>query len=230
MSTPDRLTDAQPRVTLTDNERETALAWLRAHNADKGGGFGGLWAMIRGTLAARLAVQPPATNRDALGMAWDDGNATGLDGWVGPGRGTEPDPEGIDARERYLDRVLAARPAPDTLADRVQALLDHWERDGLVCGCGHELGEHNGYGCYAVLSYTPTLVECTCKEGDDRNDVDFAIRDLRAALLAGRSDASSEGGHDFLPVAGHPDDDECTHRADGTDATYCGRRKDEHDA
>lgn len=28
--------------------------------------------------------------------------------------------------------------------------------------------------------------------------------------------------HDFLPVAGHPDDDECTYRADGTDATYCG--------
>lgn len=28
--------------------------------------------------------------------------------------------------------------------------------------------------------------------------------------------------HDFLPVAGHPDDDECTDREDGTDATYCG--------
>lgn len=28
--------------------------------------------------------------------------------------------------------------------------------------------------------------------------------------------------HEFLPVAGHPDDDECTHRPDGTDETYCG--------
>lgn len=28
--------------------------------------------------------------------------------------------------------------------------------------------------------------------------------------------------HWFQPVEGHPDDDECTHRADGTDATYCG--------
>lgn len=28
--------------------------------------------------------------------------------------------------------------------------------------------------------------------------------------------------HDFQPVAGHPDDDECTYRSDGTDATYCG--------
>lgn len=28
--------------------------------------------------------------------------------------------------------------------------------------------------------------------------------------------------HDFAGVAGHPDDDECTHRSDGTNATYCG--------
>ena len=35
--------------------------------------------------------------------------------------------------------------------------------------------------------------------------------------------------HDFLPVAGHPDDDECTHRTDGSDATYCGRTRAEHD-
>jgi hypothetical protein len=35
--------------------------------------------------------------------------------------------------------------------------------------------------------------------------------------------------HVFLPVAGHPDDDECTHRADGTDATYCGRTRAEHE-
>lgn len=35
-------------------------------------------------------------------------------------------------------------------------------------------------------------------------------------------------GHDFQPVEGHPDDDECTHRADGTDATYCGEPRDRH--
>lgn len=34
--------------------------------------------------------------------------------------------------------------------------------------------------------------------------------------------------HDFRPVAGHPDDDECTYRSDGTDATYCGLTRDEH--
>lgn len=36
-------------------------------------------------------------------------------------------------------------------------------------------------------------------------------------------------GHLFLPVLGHPDDDECTHREDGTDATYCGQPAAEHD-
>jgi hypothetical protein len=28
--------------------------------------------------------------------------------------------------------------------------------------------------------------------------------------------------HVFSPIIGHADDDECTFRADGTDATYCG--------
>lgn len=35
-------------------------------------------------------------------------------------------------------------------------------------------------------------------------------------------------GHDFQPVAGHPDDDECTYRADGTDEMYCGEPRDAH--
>lgn len=39
--------------------------------------------------------------------AWDDGNATGLDGWIGPERGEEPDPEGIRARERFADHAAA---------------------------------------------------------------------------------------------------------------------------
>lgn len=35
--------------------------------------------------------------------------------------------------------------------------------------------------------------------------------------------------HDFLAVAGHPDDDECTNRSDGTDRTYCGKPKAAHE-
>ncbi len=34
--------------------------------------------------------------------------------------------------------------------------------------------------------------------------------------------------HAYLPVAGHPDDDECTYRSDGTDATYCGEPEEMH--
>ncbi|TAJ21799.1 MAG: hypothetical protein EPO65_00430 [Dehalococcoidia bacterium] len=34
---------------------------------------------------------------------------------------------------------------------------------------------------------------------------------------------------EFRPVAGHPDDDECTHRSDGTDATYCGQPRAWHE-
>lgn len=35
--------------------------------------------------------------------------------------------------------------------------------------------------------------------------------------------------HAFLPVLDHPDDDECTYRADGTDSTYCGEPEDAHE-
>lgn len=35
-------------------------------------------------------------------------------------------------------------------------------------------------------------------------------------------------GHAFTPVRGHPDDDECTFRRDGTDKTYCGRPEYQH--
>lgn len=39
---------------------------------------------------------------ETLGLAWDDGNAVGLDGWIGPTRGEEPDLEGISARDRVV--------------------------------------------------------------------------------------------------------------------------------
>ena len=35
-------------------------------------------------------------------------------------------------------------------------------------------------------------------------------------------------GHDFIGVAGHSDDDECTDREDATDATYCGMPEAAH--
>lgn len=45
--------------------------------------------------------------RDALGDAWDDGNAAGLDGWVGPGRGAgDVDDEALFRRDRFLNKHL----------------------------------------------------------------------------------------------------------------------------
>lgn len=37
-----------------------------------------------------------------LGEVWDDGNAVGLDGWVGPGRGEPIDSEAARCRERAV--------------------------------------------------------------------------------------------------------------------------------
>ena len=42
-----------------------------------------------------------------LEVAWDEGNATGLDGWVGPGRGAGAiDPEAVQARTRTVNKLL----------------------------------------------------------------------------------------------------------------------------
>lgn len=44
---------------------------------------------------------------DLLGSAWDDGNAAGLDGWIGPNRGAgDVDDEAVRARERFIRRTL----------------------------------------------------------------------------------------------------------------------------
>lgn len=183
---------------LSSEEREqidvAALAW-----ADRMADLGDLHAAVERILAARGVRAPSDTtaDRDALGMAWDDGNATGLDGYVGPGRGTEPDPEGIDARERYLDRALAARPAPDTLAahvpvaDLVAAVADKVSIAGTAGRLRVELDDlrnrlravldehHHADTCDSALVPGDS---CSCWQSDLR------------ALLAGRPDASPEGG------------------------------------
>lgn len=65
--------------------------------------------------------------RAALGEAWDDGNATGLDGYVGPGRGAgEVDPEAVHARERVIEKLAGAHPAesvPIAARERVAEVL-----------------------------------------------------------------------------------------------------------
>ncbi|SHU65925.1 Uncharacterised protein [Mycobacteroides abscessus subsp. abscessus] len=45
--------------------------------------------------------------RVELEQLWDEGNATGLDGWIGPGRGAAgTDPEAVDQREKNVNRAL----------------------------------------------------------------------------------------------------------------------------
>jgi hypothetical protein len=45
--------------------------------------------------------------REALEEVWDDGNACGLDGYRGPGCGTEPvDDVAIYQRDRVIYRVM----------------------------------------------------------------------------------------------------------------------------
>lgn len=67
---------------------------------------------------------------NALRDLWDGGNATGLDGWVGPGRGTLPvDQEAVDHRtqdvQKAEDAILAAgyrRPRQVTTVEELDAL------------------------------------------------------------------------------------------------------------
>lgn len=52
--------------------------------------------------------------------------------------------------------------------------------------------------------------------------------DAPAAASPGAQPDEARIDHLYEGVAGHPDDDECTHRSDGTDETYCGRPEAEH--
>ncbi|WP_337004068.1 hypothetical protein [Microbacterium sp. LB12] len=64
-------------------------------------------------------------------------------------------------------------------------------------------------------------------EADSTPETQTGEQQSALAFLA-RYGAGMVIDHVFIGVAGHADDNECTHRADGTDATYCGRREDEH--
>ncbi|MFD6093667.1 hypothetical protein ACFWGN_16235 [Oerskovia sp. NPDC060338] len=57
-----------------------------------------------------LAILPAPTaaaDEATLGDLWDDGNAVGLDGWVGPGRGEDVDEHAVDRREKAVYDALA---------------------------------------------------------------------------------------------------------------------------
>lgn len=70
---------------------------------------------VRAEIKARRTVQGEPSDaliEEALawiGRAWDDGNASGLDGWIGPGRGAGMvDREAQHARTRMIHKTEAA--------------------------------------------------------------------------------------------------------------------------
>ena len=79
----------------------------------------------------------------------------------------------------------------------------------------------------------PLMCECGVPVDEHGSEIDDCPGVLPApgsdeARLANIRTGHPPLGHEFWGVAGHPDDDECTHREDGTDATYCGLTADEH--
>lgn len=67
------------------------------------------------------------TMAEVLEELWDGGNATGLDGWIGPGRGAgEVDDHAIDTRRRDVEKALAALSAAGVglVADAGSKALD----------------------------------------------------------------------------------------------------------
>jgi hypothetical protein len=73
--------------------------------------------------------------RQALTDAWEAGNCTGLDGWVGEDRGTqEPDRQAIENRERDVNEIInRLYPDPDTRCthhDAAGQCLDHQGHHG----------------------------------------------------------------------------------------------------
>lgn len=87
------------------------------------------WRVVaRAALEAAVPLIAAAALRSVLDMrhdfeaVWDDGNATGLDGWTGPGRGSgEVDDYAIRARERAVNRLEAH------IAARAETTTDlHW--------------------------------------------------------------------------------------------------------
>jgi hypothetical protein len=93
---------------------EQAVEVYRRKYWEKSGALGDE-AAVR---AALEAAQPylgvrPVVDREAVerlvGAAWDDGNAMGLDGYIGPYRGAgDVDPEAERRREQLVDRAVLA--------------------------------------------------------------------------------------------------------------------------
>lgn len=110
----DKLDEAEgevARLTQWKAEAMQVMSGLQELGQALGLGWG---VRITGDHAAEVArdlreraEKAEAAIEKAAGFAWDEGNAVGLDGWVGPGRGAgEPDSHALYARERDVQRAI----------------------------------------------------------------------------------------------------------------------------
>lgn len=82
-----------------------AIGALRSMDATRAAALRRLLVALADALEA--AQRPPIEIEAALEYAWDDGNASGLDGWTGPGRGAgEVDKQAIYNRDRAIRTAL----------------------------------------------------------------------------------------------------------------------------
>ncbi|AHH20788.1 hypothetical protein NONO_c60120 [Nocardia nova SH22a] len=132
----------------------------------------------------KQAVPQPDTTRieQALVIAWDDGNATGLDGWTGPGRGAgDVDDEAIRRRNRSLRKLLtelaqpASVPPPVTVGylvgwqdDDSQVRVELDEEENIVSGAST-----NAY------AYIGDAREFVAELGPSDPDTQFKVYGLR---------------------------------------------------
>ena len=74
---------------------------------------------------------------------------------------------------------------------------------------------------WTITSVTPSSASCD-------NGMAF-FHDGTIEVLPRPAPVSAAPDHSFVGVAGHSDDNECTHRSDGTDDTYCGLTIEDHE-
>lgn len=84
-----------------------------------------------------------------VGRAWDDGNGSGLDGWVGPGRGAgEVDREAQHARTRLVhkaDAALRAAAEASEASEAGEVEYRVFDADGDFWASSNSLGEARHY-------------------------------------------------------------------------------------
>lgn len=138
-----------------------------------------------------------------------------------------------DLAQRWVSRPRVVTTAAELDALPVGAMLH--SRGGtflprtVFVRCSRDFferaGDNTAYRTSSVERYGPFWVWSPPAETDGgRRD----NPPMRAPRQLSRHDFVSVAGHEFIGVAAHPDDDECTHRWDGTDATYCGLTRDAH--